>query len=297
MAAEAGGSSPSAADWIERTLQRFEEAGLHFGHGSLEARDEAIYLLLHTLGLPLDDLDGVLGRPLSPVEVDALEALLHQRIDERVPAAYLTHEAWLGDLRFYVDERAIVPRSYIAELLREELYPWIADDAKIDRALDLCTGSGCLAILLALTFPDTRVDATDLSTDALAVATRNVADYALKDRVHLMHGDLFAGCEGRYGLIISNPPYVNRASMDELPAEYRAEPEMALAGGEDGLDIVRKIIAQSRTHLTDDGLLVVEIGHNRNALERAFPKLPFTWLETSGGDGLVFLLEASDLPR
>jgi ribosomal protein L3 glutamine methyltransferase len=284
-------------DWLEGTLHRFEAAGLHFGHGSLEARDEAVYLLLHTLGLPLDDLDGVLDRPLSAVEIEALEALLHQRIDERVPAAYLTHEAWLGDLRFYVDERAIVPRSYIAELLRAELFPWISEDARIERALDLCTGSGCLAILLALTFPEARVDAVDLSTDALAVATRNVADYAMKDRIRLMHADLFEGCEGRYRLIIANPPYVNRASMEKLPAEYRAEPEMALAGGEDGLDIVRRIIAQAHAHLTEDGLLVVEIGHNREALERAFPKLPFTWLATSGGDGLVFLLEAADLPR
>ena len=297
MAAKADPAPQTAADWIRQTLRRFEQAGLHFGHGSLEARDEVIYLLLHTLGLPLDDLGGVLGKRLSSVEIDALEALLHQRVEGRMPAAYLTHEAWLGDLRFYVDERAIVPRSYIAELLREELYPWIADDAKIDHALDLCTGSGCLAILLALTFPEARVDATDLSADALAVATRNVADYAMKDRIRLMHGDLFDGCEGRYSLIISNPPYVKRSSMEELPAEYRAEPPMALAGGEDGLDIVRRIIAQSRAHLTEDGLLVVEIGHNRDALERAFPALPFTWLETSGGDGLVFLLEASDLPR
>ena len=296
MAAKAP-APPTAADWIRQTLRRFEQAGLHFGHGSLEARDEAIYLLLHTLGLPLDNLDGVLGRTLTSVEIGALEALLNQRIDERVPMAYLTHEAWLGDLRFYVDERAIVPRSFIAELLREELYPWIAEDAKIGSALDLCTGSGCLAILLALAFPTAQVDATDLSSDALAVATRNVANYALKDRIRLLHGDLFAGCTGPYDLIISNPPYVKRASMESLPAEYRAEPKMALAGGEDGLDIVRRIIAQSRAHLARDGLLVVEIGHNREALERAYPKLPFTWLETSGGDGLVFLLEAADLPR
>lgn len=297
MAAEAGGKPVTVEDWLQRTLARLLAANLHFGHGSLEAHDEAVYLLLHTLGLPLDELDPVLGRRLTEIELGKLEALVRRRIDKRLPAAYLTNEAWLGDCRFYVDERVIVPRSYIAELLRDELYPWIPEDRKIARTLDLCTGSGCLAILAALTFPESRVDATELSMDALEVARRNVADYRLQDRVRLVQGDLYAGLDGKYDLILSNPPYVDRASMEALPAEYRAEPEMALAGGEDGLDLVRKILADAPARLRSDGWLVVEIGHNREALERAYPSTPFTWLETSGGDGFVFLLAASDLPR
>ena len=284
-------------DWLSMTVQRFESHGLHFGHGSSNARDEAAYLLLHTLELPLDDLDSVLGRLLSAAEIETLEAIVRRRIEERMPAAYLTREAWLGEYRFYVDERAIVPRSYIAQLLLDGLQPWIADEHRVVTALDLCTGSGCLAILAALAFPDARVDATDLSADALAVAARNVADYQLANRVHLIEGDLFAGLDGRYDLIISNPPYVRRTSMAELPPEYLAEPPMALAGGEDGLDLVRRVLAQARAHLNERGLLIVEIGHNRAALERNFPRLPFTWLETSGGEDFVFLLEAADLAR
>jgi len=198
-------------------------------------------------------------------------------------------------LRFYVDERAIVPRSYIAELLRDELYPWVGDGQAVNKALDLCTGSGCLAILLALAFPDAQVDATDLSADALEVAARNVAEYELGDRVRLTGGDLFAGLSGRYDVIVANPPYVNRESMEQLPPEHRAEPRMALAGGEDGLEIIRRLLAQAGAHLSDRGVLIVEIGHNRDELEKAFPKLPFTWLETSGGDGFVFLLTAAEL--
>ena len=297
MAAEAGAVLKTVGDWLDVTVERFDKAGLYFGHGTTNAQDEAAYLLLHTLKLPLDELDSVVDRQLTPAELDALEGLARRRIDERVPAAYLTCEAWLGEFRFYVDERAIVPRSYIAELLRDELYPWVSDAQSIAKALDLCTGSGCLAVLLAAAFPDAQVDATELSAEALEVAARNIADYGLRDRVHLVHGDLFAGLAGRYDVIVSNPPYVNRESMDNLPREYRAEPPMALAGGEDGLDLVRRLLAQAGAHLNERGLLIVEIGHNRDALEQAFPKLPFTWLETSGGDGFVFLLTAVDLPR
>jgi len=297
MAARASHRPQSARDWLAATVRRFDQAGLHFGHGSSNARDEAAYLLLHTLKLPLDDLDGVLDQRLTPAEIEALEAIIQRRIEERIPAAYLTREAWLGEFRFYVDERVIVPRSYIAELLRDELYPWVVEGQAVNKALDLCTGSGCLAILLALAFPDAQVDATDLSADALEVAAHNVTDYELDKRVHLTRGDLFAGLSGRYDVIVANPPYVNQQSMEQLPQEYRAEPRMALAGGEDGLEIVRRLLAQAGTHLNDRGLLIVEIGHNRDELEKAFPKLPFTWLETSGGDGFVFLLKAADLPR
>ena len=297
MAAEACAGRKTVRVWLKDTVERFDAAELHFGHGSGNAHDEAAYLVLHTLRLPLDELNSVLARRLTPAEIESLEGIVRRRVDERIPAAYLTHEAWLGEFRFYVDERVIVPRSYIAELLRDELYPWVREEQPVDKVLDLCTGSGCLAILLAIAFPDAEVDATDLSAEALEVAARNVADYGLQDRVHLTRGDLFAGLTGRYDVIVSNPPYVNRESMENLPREYLAEPKMALTGGEDGLDIVRSVIAQAGAHLNERGILIVEIGHNCEELEQAFPELPFTWLETSGGDGFVFLLTAADLPH
>jgi ribosomal protein L3 glutamine methyltransferase len=283
--------------WLRFAVTRFNEAGLSFGHGTTNARDEAAYLILHTLKLPLDRLDPFLDKTLSVEEIEAVSRMLRRRVEQRVPAAYLTNEAWLGDFRFYVDERVIVPRSYIAELLRDELSPWIKDPESAGAALDLCSGSGCLAILLAQTFPNARVDATELSPDALEVASRNVSDYGLEERIRLVRGDLFAGLTGPYQLIVSNPPYVNADSMAALPPEYRAEPQMALAGGQDGLDIVRRILSGAGAALDRDGLLVVEIGHNRETLERAFPRLSFTWLETSGGDGFVFLLTGAQLAR
>jgi len=284
-------------DWLRFAVTRFNEAGLSFGHGTTNARDEAAYLILHTLKLPLDRLDPFLNKTLSAKEIAAVKQMLRGRIEQRVPAAYLTNEAWLGDFRFYVDERVIVPRSYIAELLRDGFSPWVKDLESVGAALDLCTGSGCLAILLAQTFPNARVDATELSPDALEVASRNVLDYGLEKRIRLVRGDLFAGLTGPYQLIVSNPPYVNADSMAALPPEYRAEPQMALAGGQDGLDIVRRILSGAGAALDRDGLLVVEIGHNRKTLERAFPRLSFTWLETSGGDGFVFLLTGAQLAR
>ncbi|MGQ0579393.1 MAG: 50S ribosomal protein L3 N(5)-glutamine methyltransferase [Betaproteobacteria bacterium] len=284
-------------DWLHFAVRRFSEAGLSFGHGTTRAYDEAAYLILHTLKLPLDRLNPFLDKALSAEEIEAVRRVLRLRVEKRVPAAYLTNEAWLGEFRFYVDERVIVPRSYIAELLRDELSPWVKDPISVGAALDLCTGSGCLAILLARAFPNARVDATELSAGALEVAARNVADYGLEDRIGLVRGDLFAGLSRPYELIVSNPPYVNAESMAALPPEYRAEPQMALAGGRDGLDIVRRIVSEAGAHLDQDGLLVVEIGHNREALERAFPRLAFTWLETSGGEGSVFLLTGAQLAR
>ena len=283
--------------WLRFAVTRFNEAGLSFGHGTTNARDEAAYLILHTLELPLDRPAPFLDKTLSAEEIEAVSRMLRRRVEQRVPAAYLTNEAWLGDFRFYVDERVIVPRSYIAELLRAELSPWVKAPESAGAALDLCTGSGCLAILLAQTFPNARVDATELSPDALEVASRNVSDYGLEERIRLVRGDLFAGLTGPYQLIVSNPPYVNAGSMAALPPEYRAEPQMALAGGQDGLDIVRRILSGAGAALDRDGLLVVEIGHNRETLERAFPRLSFTWLETSGGDGFVFLLTGAQLAR
>jgi len=284
-------------DWLRYAVSRFNAAQLSFGHGSDNAWDEAVYLVLHTLNLPLDRLEPFLDARLLPDERNRLQAIIERRAGERIPAAYLTHEAWLGEHRFYVDERVIVPRSFIAELLQEQLAPWIDDPWQIQSALDLCTGSGCLAILAALYFPEARVDAVDLSPEALEVARRNVDDYQLAERVRLVHSNLFAGvARQRYDLIVSNPPYVNAESVAALPAEYRHEPAMALGSGEDGLDATRIILAEAKAHLNPGGLLVVEIGHNRDALEAAYPDLPFTWLETSGGDQFVFLLRAEELP-
>jgi len=285
-------------DFIRYAVSRFNAAGLFFGHGSDNAWDEAAYLTLHTLNLPLDRLEPFLDARLLTSERDALLDIYRRRCEDRLPAAYLTNEAWLGEHRFYVDDRVIVPRSFIAELLLEQLTPWIEDPWAIHSALDLCTGSGCLAILTALAFPEAEVDAVDLSEDALSVAERNVADYQLQGRLNLIHSDAFSQLAGkRYDLIISNPPYVNAESVDALPPEYLHEPEMALGSGEDGLDFTHIILREAKKHLTPDGILVVEIGHNRDALEAAYPNLPFIWLDTEAGDEYVFLLRAEDLPN
>jgi ribosomal protein L3 glutamine methyltransferase len=285
-------------DFLRWAVSRFNEAGLHFGHGTQNAYDEAAYLLLHALHLPHDRLEPFLDAALTESERETVFALLERRIGERVPAAYLTHEAWLGDFPFYVDERVIVPRSHIAELLMEApLAPWINDPEAIGAALDLCTGSGCLAILLAHAFPNARIDAADISAAALEVAARNVADYELGGRIELVRSDLFAGLAGRrYDLIIANPPYVTGESMRALPQEYRHEPPLALASGEDGLDAVRGILAGARAHLKPGGILVVEVGGNRAIVENAFPRLGFTWLESESGEGAVFLLTREELP-
>jgi len=283
-------------DLLRFAVSRFNEANLFFGHGTQNAYDEAAYLILHSLHLPLDTLEPFLDARLTRDELENVLHILERRVIERIPSAYLTHEAWLGDFRFYVDERVIVPRSFIAELLREQLSPWVEDPEVVTSALDLCTGSGCLAILMAHAFPNAEIDAADLSPDALEVAKRNVADYALEDQVHLVQSDLFAALEGRtYDVIISNPPYVNAPSVQALPAEYLHEPELALGSGEDGLDATRIILRDAPKHMNPDGILVVEIGYNRDALEAAFPELPFTWLETSAGDGFVFLLKREQI--
>ena len=283
-------------DWLRFAVSRFNEAGLFFGHGSDNAFDEAAYLILHTLHLPLDRLDPFLDASQTHGESEQVQAVIERRVKERIPAAYLTHEAWLGGHRFHVDERVIVPRSFIAELLHEQLAPWVEDPDAVGSVLDLCTGSGCLAILAALAFPDSRIDAVDLSREALDVAAKNVADYGLQDRVELIESDLFTALDGRiYDVIISNPPYVNAESVAALPPEYQAEPALALGSGEDGLDATRQILAQAQSHLKPGGLLLVEIGHNRDALEAAYPALPFTWLDTERGDQFVFMLRREDL--
>jgi ribosomal protein L3 glutamine methyltransferase len=284
-------------DLLRFSVSRFNEAGLFFGHGSASAYDEAAYLILHTLHLPLDRLDPFLDARLTTAELGQVLEIIERRATEKIPAAYLTNEAWLGDFSFFIDERVIVPRSFIAELLREQLAPWIRNPDEVNSALDLCTGSGCLAILLAHAFPNVMIDAADISQEALEVAQRNLADYNLEQQVNLVRSDLFAGLRGRtYDLIISNPPYVSAEAMAALPEEYRHEPERALASGADGLEAIRTILNEAADHLTDRGLLIVEIGHNRGKLGQVYPETPFTWLETSAGDEFVFLLKRDQLP-
>jgi len=285
-------------DWLRYAVSRFNEAELAFGHGTQSAWDEAAYLLLHALHLPIDRLEPFLDATLTQQERIAVHELLTRRIDERIPAAYLTREAWLGAFRFYVDERVIVPRSFIAELLPDGLAAFVGDREDVRTALDLCTGSGCLAILLAAAFTDADIDAVDLSSDALAVAQRNVSDYGLADRINLIRSDVYANLAGKnYDLIISNPPYVTAMAMDELPAEYRHEPRLALAGGDDGLDVVRAIVKDAPKYLNPQGMLVVEIGHNRNAVDAAFPRLPLIWLATASAEDSVFAIRREDLVR
>ena len=286
----------TARDWLRYAVSRFNASGLFFGHGTSGAYDEAAYLLLHTLHLPLDRLEPFLDAKLTHAEREEVQDIIARRVNERIPAAYLTREAWLGEHRFYVDERVLIPRSYIAELLRDGLRSWIPDPGGIQTALDLCTGSGCLAILVAHHFPNADVDAADISSDALAVALRNVADHGLQGRVNLIRSDLLSNLtEKNYDLIVSNPPYVTAMAMEELPPEYRHEPQLALAGGDDGLDAVRTILARAAEFLNPEGLLVVEVGDNRDATEAAFPRLPFTWLATPSSEDSVFLLRREDL--
>lgn len=278
---------------LRETARRFRAGHLHFGHGTANARDEAAWLIAHVARVPAGLLQA--EKELSIAKVRRVRALAARRIRERIPLAYLLKEAWLDGRRFYTDARVIVPRSFISELLRERLRPWLRRPAR--RALDLCTGSGCLAILLAFAFPGCKVDATDLSADALQVARRNVNRYRLQRRVRLARSDLFDSLKGRrYDLIVANPPYVDARTMRELPPEYDYEPRAALAAGRSGLDLVRKILSQSRAHLNPHGLLVCEVGGARRALERAYPRVPFVWPETSESPGCVFTLEREQLP-
>ncbi|ULJ63612.1 50S ribosomal protein L3 N(5)-glutamine methyltransferase [Wielerella bovis] len=295
MFTQAESSLKTVRDVLRFAVSRFNQAQLSFGHGSDNAHDEAAYLILHTLNLPLDTLEPYLDAVLLHDERVELLEKLYRRVIERVPAAYLTNQAWQGDYDFYVDERVIVPRSFIYELLGEPLTPWIEYPELVHRALDLCTGSGCLAIQLADHYPAAEIDAVDLSLDALEVAAINVEEYGLENRINLIHTDLFEGLEGTYDLIISNPPYVDAQSVADLPDEYLHEPELALGSGEDGLDATRQILLHAAKYLNPHGVLLVEIGHNRETLEAAYPELPFMWLNTSGGDGFVFLLTREQL--
>ncbi|KCV66307.1 (glutamine-N5) methyltransferase, ribosomal protein L3-specific [Bordetella bronchiseptica 99-R-0433] len=283
-------------DLIRYAVSRLNAARVALGHGSDNAWDEAVYLVLHGLHLPPDTLDPFLDARVLPGERSRVLDLIDRRVTERLPAAYLTGEAWLRGHRFHVDRRVIVPRSLIAELLDEGLSPWVRDPLQVERALDMCTGSGCLAILAALAFPNALVDAVDVSPDALEVAARNVAEYGLQDRLALHQGNLFDALPATaYDVIVCNPPYVNQASMDALPQEYRHEPALALAGGADGMDLVRRILAAAPGYLSAGGVLVLEIGHERDHFEAAFPDLQPVWLDTAESSDQILLLTREQL--
>lgn len=276
--------------WGETSLRRGEA---FYGHGFEDPWDEVLQLLLFALHLPAEADPRLLDARLLTTEKTALVALLQQRVNERVPTPYLTGEAWFCGLPFYVDERVLIPRSPIAELIEQGFQPWL--NAEPTRVLDLCTGSGCIAIALAHAFPDVLVDASDLSDDALTVAKRNVARYGLEEQLQLFQGDGLAAVTGRYDLIVSNPPYVDARDMASMPDEYHHEPRLALESGDDGLDFTRQLLAQAADYLTDDGILVVEVGNSQPALEAAFPQLPFLWLEFERGGSGVFLLTREQL--
>lgn len=284
-------------DVLRYATSRFNAAKLVFGHGNQTALDEAAYLILHTLHLPPDNLEIHLDARLLPVEIANILQVIERRATERIPVSYITNEAWLGTYPFYVDERVIVPRSFLAELIPSYLEPWVAHPENVTNILELCTGSGCLSIMLADAFSNAHVDAVDISADALAVAKRNVESYELSNRITLHESDLYNHIpDKKYQLIIANPPYVNQNSMAKLPQEYLHEPQIALDGGNDGMDLVQRIIAGAKSRLTPNGILMVEIGHERKHAEEAFPQLEFTWVSTSAGDDMVFLLSANQLP-
>lgn len=298
MNAEMTGTPVTVLALIEQMAQRLEAAGLSFsdgfGQGTTNAFDEAAWLVLWQLGLPLDDLDSVENRPVAPADQARVAMLLEARINTRKPAAYLTNEAWLMGVPFYVDERVIIPRSLIAELLDDgSIDPWLSEETH--RVLDLCTGNGSLAVLAAMTYPEVTVDAADISPDALAVARINVDRHQLAERINLIESDGLAACPGGYDLILCNPPYVNAASMAALPAEFRAEPELALAGGSDGMDFIRSLFLNAAAQMNENAVLVLEIGNERENFERAFPHLEPLWFETSAGCDQVLLLTREQL--
>jgi ribosomal protein L3 glutamine methyltransferase len=294
-------------DWLRFTVSQFEESDIFFGHGTDNSYDEAVWLIMSALHLPNDTLNNFLDAVITESERKKLAFLIEQRVTKRIPTAYLLREAYLRGFKFYVDERVIVPRSFIAELLdfnnegEHGLQPWIEHPELINSAADICTGSGCLGVLLANAFPDAQIDVVDISPDAIAVANININNYALQEKITAIQSDMFTALKGPdgkpklYDLIISNPPYVDAPSMAKLPTEYRNEPQIALGSGADGLDHTHTILREAAKHLNDEGILVVEIGHNRDALLAAYPQLPFTWLQVESGNQFVFLLTKQEL--
>jgi ribosomal protein L3 glutamine methyltransferase len=284
-------------DWIRYAVSQFEASDIFYGHGADNSYDEAVWLIMSGLHLPMETLDNFLDASITTAERKHLAYLIEQRVTKRVPTAYLVREAWLHDFKFYVDERVIVPRSFIAELLLDDsLSAWIEYPEMIENAADICTGSGCLGILLAHAFPSAAVDVIDISPDAIAVSNINIANYGLEEQVTAIQSDMFNALAGKtYDIIISNPPYVDAPSMATLPTEYRNEPQLALGSGYAGLDHTHTILREAANYLSDEGILIVEIGHNRDALLDAYPAVSFVWLDTSGGDQFVFLLTKAQL--
>ena len=282
-------------DVLRHAVSEFERSNVSLGQGTQSAFDEAAFLVLRTLNLPPDLLEPFLDANLTSDEIELVLRNIALRSRDKIPAPYILNEAWLRDYKFYVDERVLIPRSHIADILMDQIDTWIPDPENINCALDLCTGSGCLAILLAEVFGAASVDAIDISEDALAVAQKNITNYNLQDRIKLIEGDLLTGTQKQYDLIISNPPYVDATAMKGLPEEFQKEPALALAGGDQGIDLVRQIIEKAPTNLTNDGLLIVEVGRDRVALEEAFPSIPFTWVTTQASEDSVFLLTREDL--
>jgi ribosomal protein L3 glutamine methyltransferase len=297
MSIDAQANLRTIRDVLRYAVTRMNEAEVHFGHGQADAVDEALFLVLRTLRLPLERADLFLDAFLTHAEINSLLQAIDQRVRKRTPAAYILREAWLQGYRFYVDERAIIPRSFLAELLKDGLAPWVQQPGEVTDVLDMCTGSGCLAVMAADVFPAARVDAVDVSPDALAVARRNIADYRLGERVNALQSDLYGELpDKRYDVILCNPPYVTDESMAALPREYQFEPKLALAGGADGMTIVRRLVRGARGYLKRGGLLFVEVGGGRAAAEQSLKDAPLTWLTTSDGDDTVFMSRQEELP-
>jgi ribosomal protein L3 glutamine methyltransferase len=283
-------------DWIRYAVSQFEASDVFYGHGTDNAYDEAVWLIMSAMHLPMDTLNNFLDARITTDERIKLANFIEQRITKHTPTAYLLKEAWLQGLKFYVDERVLIPRSFIAELLADGLSSWIEFPEMVESAADICTGSGCLGILLASVFPNAEVDVIDISQDAIDVANVNIANYSLQEQVTAIKSDMFTVLKGKkYDLIISNPPYVDAPSMAALPQEYQNEPQLALGSGDAGLDHTHTILREAANYLNDDGILIVEIGHNREALEAAYPNIIFNWLEVSSGNEFVFLLTKSQL--
>ncbi|MBS3796276.1 MULTISPECIES: 50S ribosomal protein L3 N(5)-glutamine methyltransferase [unclassified Pseudoalteromonas] len=286
----------SISDWLRWTTSQFSAHGIYFGHGTDNAWDEAVALILPSLHLPMDAPQNLLGSRLTSREKQHLCALIARRINERTPVAYLTNQAYFAGMPFYVDERVLVPRSPFAELINEQFSPWVQHPEQITRVLDMCTGSGCIAIALAQAFDNALVDAVDISPDALAVADFNIQDYQLQDRVMPILSDVFSGVgDEKYDLIVANPPYVDAEDMADLPEEFHHEPELGLASGEDGLDVTRELLAKASAHLTEQGLLFVEVGNSMVHMEMLYPDAPFTWLEFEHGGLGVFMISKAQL--
>lgn len=278
-------------DWIRFAVSEFEASNIFFGHGTDNAYDEAVWLVMGALHLPLDTVENFLDARLITSEREKLAAFIEARVTKHTPTAYLLKEAWLQGFKFYVDERVLIPRSFIAELLVHDLSPWVEYPEMIESAADICTGSGCLGILLANSFPNAAIDVVDISQDAIDVCNINIQNYGLQQQVTALKSDMFSALAGKtYDVIISNPPYVDAPSMAALPKEYQNEPQLALGSGDAGLDHTHTLLREAAQHLNDGGVLIVEIGHNRDALEDAYPHVAFNWLEVSSGDHFVFLL-------